>query len=106
MVVKKIILYNNITIKEIKLGVTCPSISLTINHHFKYQQRNAIRNKTIIYKLFKKILVLQTGLQIFQAIKFNRKYKLNMLGCHWHSSRWIYIKFCYIKGYFGCWFIT
>lgn len=39
---KKIILYNNITIKEIKLGVTYPSISLTINHHFMLQQNTIV----------------------------------------------------------------
>lgn len=38
---KKIIL-SNITIKEIKLGVTYPSISLTINHHFLLQQNTII----------------------------------------------------------------
>lgn len=43
---KKIILSNNITIKEIKLGVTYPSISLTINHHFLLQQ-NTIVTSTV-----------------------------------------------------------
>lgn len=43
---KKIILSNNITIKEIKLGVTYPSISLTINHHFRLQ-RNTIVTSTV-----------------------------------------------------------
>ena len=38
---KKIVLYNNITIKEIKLEVTYPSISLTINH-FMLQQNTIV----------------------------------------------------------------
>ena len=39
---KKIILYNNITIKEIKLGVTYPTILLIINHHFMLQQNTIV----------------------------------------------------------------
>ena len=39
---KEIILYNNITIKEIKLGVTYPTILLIINHHFMLQQNTIV----------------------------------------------------------------
>ena len=58
---KKMVLYNNITIKEIKLGVTYPSISLTINHFMLQQNTIVTSTLNIQVKIIHQNLNLRFG---------------------------------------------